>query len=375
MLEHRIVDDATPQTAYASRQAEGLKSSAAITRYVRTLISAAIATVLGLAAICLTIGGPLSKIDHLGQIPLDDDYRFYRNYGDWMSKEIQDRDILYHGIGQSIERAREADVILLGHSMVLWGFDPAQLREFERKHGVKIYNMASAGDASGEFLRQVAVRWQLHPKLWLLNADDKGGSFFDVKLEDLGMSGSGSAAQVVRHGRLKGYVTVALRNTRWRIQQYLASHLPAAIKSVLLPGPGLPLWRNIEHGDWHLDRMPQYLEPSHNPPIQLTRDQNCAASADEIAKARTFTASIGSTAALMLVPYWGFCPLRVQQIGQALGLDVLILRKTAYTSGDGGGHLDHDGAQAFTADFLKELERLPSFRAITASRTAPPRAP
>nr|WP_244422879.1 hypothetical protein [Bradyrhizobium sp. ORS 278] len=335
-----------------------------------------VATVLGLAAICVTIGGPLSKIDHLGQIPLDDDYSYYRNYGDWMSKEIQDRDILFHGIGQSIERAREADIILLGHSMVLWGFDPAQLREFERKHGIKIYNMASAGDASGEFLRRVAVRWRLHPKLWLLNADDKGGSFFDVKLEDLGMSGSGSAAQVVRHGRFKGYLTVALRNMRWRIQQYLATNLSTAIKSVLLPGPGLPLWRSIEHGDWYLDRLSQYLEPSHNPPIQLTRNQNCPASIDEIAKARTFTASVGGTAALMLVPYWGFCPLRVQQIGQALDLDVLILGKTAYTSGDGGGHLDHDGARAFTADFLQELERLPSFQAITASRSSlPPRTP
>ncbi|MGJ4962413.1 hypothetical protein [Bradyrhizobium sp. HKCCYLRH3061] len=352
----------------------GLTSSPAITRYLSTLISAAIATVLGLAALSLAIGGPLSKIDHLGQIPLDGDYGFYRNYGDWMSREIQDRDILYNAIGQSIEHARQADIILLGHSMVLWGFDPAQLRTFERKHGVKIYNMGSAGDASGEFLRRVVTRWQLKPKLWILNADDKDGNFFDVKLEDQGMSGSGSAAQVVRHNRLKGYFTVVIRNTRWRIQQYLASHLPAPIVSVLLPGPGLQLWRNIGSGDLYLDRMPHYLDDTHNPSIDVKRDQNCPASADEIGKAKTFVASIGGTSALMLVPYWGFCPLRVQQIAQSLGADVIIPAKTAYTSADGGGHLDRDGARAFTADFLKDLERLPSFQAIIQSRDRPSRS-
>lgn len=367
MLDHRTADDTMSEIAY-SPKATRAECPRAMTRYLIILIGTAVATVMGLVAVGLSTGGPLSRADHIGQIPLDEDYGYYRNYGDWMSREIQDRDILYHGIGQSIERARQADIILLGHSMVLWAFDPAQLRAFERKHGVKIYNMGSAGDASGEFLRRVVTRWQLHPKLWLLNADDKGGSFFDVKLEDQGLSGSGSAVQVVRHGWLKGYATVATRNIRWRIQQYLAARLPAGIKSVVLPGPGLQLWRNIDTGDWYLDRMPNYLAPLHNPAITLTRDQNCPTSPDEIEKAKTFTASIGGRSALMLIPYWGFCALRVQQIAQALDLDVMIPSKTAYTSGDGGGHLDRDGARAFTADFLSELERLPSFRAITASR-------
>ena len=338
------------------------------TKYVAAMIGSAIFSLVGLVGFALLISPPLSTSDHLGQIPLDDDYRLYRNYGDWMGREIQDRDIFYHGVGQSIENARKADIILLGHSMVLWGFDSAKLREFENKYGVRIYNMGSAGDASGEFLRRVIVRWDLHPKLWIVNADDKAGNFFDIALEDQGGSGPSSAAHVVQYGRLRGYFNVVSRNLRWRIQQYLAERLPDDVRKSLFPGPALQLWRNIETGDWFLERMPRYLEPQKNPPITVTRDQQCPATAAEIDKARAFFRSVKGNAALMLIPYYAFCPLRVRQIADALQLDAIIPPTADYTSGDGGGHLDHDGAKAYTTFFLSQLERLSSFRAILAQK-------
>ena len=61
-------------------------------------------------------------------IPLDDDKSYYRNWGDRSTLEIQDRDIFYHNIGNSIEYAKRADIIILGHSMLLFG-----ARRFDRR--------------------------------------------------------------------------------------------------------------------------------------------------------------------------------------------------------------------------------------------------
>src|SRR5689334_10353505 len=75
--------------------------------------------------------------DHFGAIPLEGDTSYYRNYGDWLAKEIQDRDLFYHNIGQSIEYARKADIILVGHSMLMWAFREDLIKAFEKKHGVR----------------------------------------------------------------------------------------------------------------------------------------------------------------------------------------------------------------------------------------------
>jgi hypothetical protein len=70
--------------------------------------------------------------------------------------EIQDRDVYFHSIGHSIEEAKKADIIILGHSVWFYALDDEQVRAFNAKHGIRLFNMASAGNSSGDFIRAVS---------------------------------------------------------------------------------------------------------------------------------------------------------------------------------------------------------------------------
>lgn len=305
----------------------------------------------------------LTSADHFAAIPLDGKTAFYRNYGDRLTREIQDRDILYHNIGKSIQHARQADIVLIGHSMLLWGMRADLIEQFERKHGVKIYNLGSAGDGSGEFLRLVIKRWKLKPKLWVINADDHAANFFNVSLDDFGVSGKSSAINVVKYGRLKGWVNVVGRNVRWRVEDFLFDHLPRSLTKSFFSGSGLQVWRNAENGNWYLEKVSSYVDPN-NALIKLTRPQNCHTNPMEIARAKRYLSEIGGTSIFTLVPYHEFCPQRVRELASSLNVETVVPPNVAYSSADGGAHLDKKGAIAFTSFFLAALEKTKAFKKI-----------
>ena len=326
-------------------------------RYLRIMGAAAIAVLVP-----FIIWGMIGK-DHFAAIPRDGDPRWYRNYDDATSRSIQDRDVLYHNIGRSIDNARAADIIVLGHSMVLWGLRDDQLVEFGRKHGIRIFNMASAGDGSGEFLRRVIERWQLRPKLWIINADDHAANFFSVSLDDFGNSGNSSANLVVKYSRLHGFFNVVGRNLRWRLEDLIVNTLPAAVgKAFLTTYPGLHVYRSAVDGSWDLQAIGSYN--GTNSITTLTRDQHCPASAAEIDQARRYVSDIGGSVILTLFPYNESCPQRVQEIAGALQLETIIPPNINYTTID-QAHLDKQGATEFTAFFLQALEQTEAFKKLT----------
>src|SRR5438445_13871479 len=66
------------------------------------------------------VGWPAPARDHFAALPLNDDRSWYRDFafGGWFAPEIQDLDLFYHNIGQSIVEARKADIVVLGSSFV-----------------------------------------------------------------------------------------------------------------------------------------------------------------------------------------------------------------------------------------------------------------
>ena len=344
-----------PLTGIASARADGASSRAAV-RYLQVMVAVTAAMLVP-----FIVWGVVGK-DHFAAIPRGDDPSWYRNYDDGTTRSIQDRDVFYHNIGHSIDNARAADIIVLGHSMVLWGLRDDQLVEFGRKHGVKIFNMASAGDGSGEFLRLVIERWQLHPKLWIINADDHAANFFSVSLDDFGNSGGSAANVVVKYSRLHGFFNVVGRNLRWRLEDFIADTLPAPIAKVFLTTvSALHVHRSVVDGNWDLQTVPAYN--ATNPYTTLTRDQNCPATPAELGVARSYVAEIGGSTILTLFPYNGSCPQRVKEIAAALGLETIIPPDVHYTTTD-QAHLDKRGATEFTAFFLAALEQTEAFRKI-----------
>jgi hypothetical protein len=309
-------------------------------------------------AVPLALNWGFPDRDHLGAISLDGNEAWYRDVGGRSVPELNDLDIFYHNIGQSIENARTADIVILGPSFVLFALDDELMRSFADRHHIKIYDMSFLGVRSGEFSREIVERWGIRPKLWIINADDQVVHFFSPSL-DLYLGAKKERIPAVGYGRFHGFLTVAYRNLRWRLEDASVSIMGyVGRRSAAATG----IYRRIDDGSLFLGLIPRYTAAT-NPTLHIDRNQDCHASAETMEIARHYVTDVGSHVVLMLVPHSQYCPQQVRELATGLEIEAIIPSTvTAYTTVDGGGHLDHNGAVAFTKYFLSALEDSDRFR-------------
>lgn len=301
--------------------------------------------------------------DHIGAIPMNGDSSWYYNYeiNYQTSGEMQDPEILYDGIGHSIENAQQADIIFVGWSRVLFGLDYRVADQFAQQRHLKVFNLGFAGISSGEFPLKVAQKWHLRPKLWVINADrdetDYRYGFFHMALDGSFLQG------VVRDSWLTAYKNVVSRNIRWRFKYFLGELHPFEYRSAV-------------NGSWNLDNWPFY-RLLNNAPITLksieivngrvvigdrSSDTPCPALPEEITEAKDYLKELGSAAVLIQIPSEGACAQRVHEIADALGVSAFTVDPTQYSTVDGGGHLDGVSAHKWSTQFFDWLAQTPDFQ-------------
>src|SRR6201996_9825115 len=159
--------------------------------------------------------------DHLTAITQPGHAAWYRNLAGNSVTEIQDQDLFFHNIGRSIDYARRADIIILGSSLVSFALSEEVIRErLEKPYGLKFYNMAFVGVASGEFSRRIIEKYDLHPRLWIINADDGGGggNFFTRNLTRA-FGADVKKIPALSYGAARARYEITRRNLRWRLEQ------------------------------------------------------------------------------------------------------------------------------------------------------------
>jgi hypothetical protein len=301
--------------------------------------------------------------DHFAQIPLNGDMKWYRNYSHMATREMQDRDVLFSGIGKSIENLKRADIVILGHSVLQFAIRSEMIDEFQEKHGVRIYNLTNPGIASGEYARRMIRKWKINPKIWLINADDHPALFFSPKPDDFFASGRNSAFKVVETGWLQAYLQVASRGVRWHLEDLIVSYGPAWLKKppyAFMDNAAMTS-RNIETGNFNLDRTNGYL--GGGPLIKELRDRPCPVSDQEIGWAKNYLAGIGGTPILTLVPYDTWCPQRLLDIAEALDVESFMSDHSNFSAFD-GRHMTKEGAIAYTTYLLAQLEQTRAFKLL-----------
>lgn len=305
----------------------------------------------------------LARKDHIGQITLDGDPRWYQNYAHGFTREMQDRDVLFHRIGRSVAQMRQADIIVLGHSVLQFGIVDDMVAEFQKKHGVKVYNLTTPGIASGEFVRRLIRKYRLAPKIWVVNADNYPADFFSSKLDDFFASGRNSVFEIVRSGKLQAYLQVVTRSIRWRLETAALAHWPAMFGQppAKLQHSAIATWRNIETGNFFLDRSGSYTIPGK--PFLTRASEDCRTTPEEVAAARDYLAAIGQAAVLTLVPYDNSCSFRVRQLAEELGVESVIPPATDFAGSD-GRHMTKSGAERFTRMFLAGIEDSRAFKLL-----------
>ncbi len=284
--------------------------------------------------------------DHPGAISLNGDSSWYMSFRT-DGQEIQDNDVLFYDIGRSIENLRQADIVILGHSMVLFALDWRMIEEFSRKHGVRIFNMGVAGGSGvGDFLLRTIRKHAIHPFLFVINADDLGGNFLQRVDGAKGYSHWQALKNVVR------------RNFRWRMENRLSRLIPWITKRGVS-------YRSARHGNWFLGLWPLYNDRQPRIFINNTREPDCHATEKDFDEASRYLNALGDNhVVLTLIPYLRSCRPRVREIAERVGVPFIDVDWHGMTTVDAGDHLDAGGAMLFTAEFLRQLEQMPLFLAL-----------
>jgi hypothetical protein len=316
------------------------------------LYLAIFAVALTLLALILLIWG-LKGHDHFASIPLVGNTDFYRDFAGRAVPEIQDQELFYHNLGGSVAAARKADIVFLGPSFVSYALDKAVLRQFEAADGRHVYNMSFIGIRGGEFSRRIITRWGIKAPLWVINADDQFIHFFSTAL-DLTLGPTTTTIPATRHFRLRGFLSVAARNMRWRAEDYFSNYRTG-------DSSAYGIYRSISTGDATLDVNPQYVADT-NKEIPFDRSRDCHTNAKTIAIARQYLRDIGGRVVLTLVPHSQYCPAQALELAKALGIEILVSPDAGYTTVDGGGHLDRKGAIKFTNFLMTELVKTDAYQ-------------
>ncbi len=289
--------------------------------------------------------------DHIASIPLNGDGTWYHNYE--LGYEIQDHDIFYHGIGNSIHNAQQADIILLGSSHAVFAADWRLFDAFARKYHLKIFNLAFAGIPNGEFALRIIRKWDLQPKMWIIDLlalpGDIKTSFFYPSLQSPAFRTS-VLAPVVSYSRLHAFKNVVGLNIKWRLKRALGLQNP------------MSAYRSAVTGNWYLDDWLGYGSDK-NPRIKVTVNQVCPAPAGEVDDAKRYVRALGGGALVLTqVPSRVSCDQRVYELASALNVPAFTVDATQFSSWDGGGHLDGVSARKYTTMFFAWLEQRPEFR-------------
>jgi len=348
--------------AIGGKAMDGGSMVVALARYVFSLFVSLI-LISGLLSAWALIGR-----DHFAAIRAGHGPSWYQDLGGDAVTEIQDQDIFFHDIGTSIEHLRQADVVIVGSSLVAFGINGNIAAKRLARYGLTFYNMSFVGISSGEFTRRIAERFRIHPKLWIINADDGGGGghFFGDTVQR-SFSGDVKTIAATEHSRFKAFREVVRRNLRWRAEALFKSlfHSTALERPdrVIIPR----FYRDAATGDADMTAFPRY-ENADNPSVAIKPRAACHASEQVVRIARRFVATVGGDVVLTLVPNTYYCEQQARELAQKLGVELVLTGKLGYSSWDGGGHLDRRGSNAFTRDLISALEKTPTFQRVLGAK-------
>jgi hypothetical protein len=279
----------------------------------------------------------------------DDWYVAYDEFG-------LDHYILYHGLGKSIEHARQADVLLVGNSQVGYGFPKDVLRRAELETGLTFYNLGFGYDERSTFISALIEKQDLRPKFVIAHAIlIDGGSFFQRDASDFGR-------KVMASSHWEAWKTVNEWSLTWRVRNsHLIERLPSWRALRPLPRVWVPRFiycRSISTGSWAASRERPIPVPVGTLPVD-TNGTSTAPDEDTLAIALDFKRALAARGAKLIltcVP----APTNLRQRNQAVALAAALQVPFVGPVPDGlvtrdGAHLTDESARRFATRCLADF--------------------
>jgi hypothetical protein len=276
-------------------------------------------------------------------------------------------DTLYYGLGDAIDNAKKADVLLLGNSRVLSGFREKAVQEASARSGLKFFNLCYPANDGMVMAYQTILKHDLHPKIVIINETN----FFNWGISPFGKD-------TTSLGAWRAWVRVWEDRISWTVRAQLHRFLPRFGwgKTYRVQPPFQ--YQSVEDGCLCLDnQLSNQKTYTVNDP-KLSEDPT----AEEIAAAKMFrdemakrgTAVVltdipfdrepflrdnenkSSFGALMKLPENSQPFQRADKLAKLLGVPLIAPAVVGLRTTD-GSHLDEASgdkfAQAFFQDFLK----------------------
>jgi hypothetical protein len=243
---------------------------------------------------------------------------------------------------ESVQKSiRAANVIILGNSRAVFGFSTETTNEYFARKGVPYYMLAFQHDEQYRFPLAVLKAARARPKAIIISADP----FFDPKLsrparEAMGPNGTAHARyrQLLQkiHHTLCGWTGLA---DSWR-HDYCGGH-------------GMTVFRSRQNGQWSTSGL-----PSEHYPVEPLRHSPPSISERYVAAATSFRNAIGLPAECVIltqVPSPSADLSWLEALSRQTGMPAVSTYLDGLTTFD-RLHLDHDGAEKWSAPFLREIE-------------------
>ncbi|MFZ5428510.1 MAG: hypothetical protein ACOZEN_16220 [Thermodesulfobacteriota bacterium] len=255
--------------------------------------------------------------------------------------------VLYHGIGPSIENARKADILLLGDSRALLGFDWRQIEAFSKDHGVRIFNLAIDGGTGWEFPLALMKRHGIRPKAVILTVP----SFISNPVFP-------AAREAMDSSLLTSFKYVLSGETIWRLKNSIAMVSPRLLTWFYPRHSFHSTYRSTVHGNWYRDNWiddPRY-------PVRAAGEP-CGKEPPLPAEFMDTLSGWGTTVILGDIPGDNWCPADAARLAARMGAESVTVSDKGLHTYD-HGHLTRDSSELFTRRFLDALTRTQAFGRI-----------
>ena len=253
---------------------------------------------------------------------------------------------LFHGLGDLDERLRDADVLFLGNSRLMFAMPPRLIRPFFRARGLHHYVMGFGHVEANVFAEAVIERLDLRPSLVIVNAD---GTFFTDTTSDWGQVVMTSSRFDALKYRWEARATHAVRRVLHR-------YVPHALE-LYRNEPEIIIYRSSLDGTWDVQWASYVDFGARVPPDPGGLD---ALDPRTIAIARSFQAEVAARGArllLMSVPAPDVSPGHARALAAALDVPLLAPPIEELRHFD-GSHLIPSSAQRYASGLLDDLDEV-----------------
>jgi hypothetical protein len=300
----------------------------------------------------------------LPTVAQDDHYLVLEAYNDQAFDLYQ----LYYGIGNSMQSAQKADVLILGNSKPFFAFRNEAVKTFTQKTGIKIFNLAGSYGDNLALAKAFIKKYHLSPKILVINENH----FFSTALSPYG-------EETLKMGYWQALVKTFEHHISWFLRSNLHKVFPRFALGKIYGSTPVVEYRSTGTGCLALENFMQDYAGSLVPVAhQKIKEEILSPTERDIAlKFKKEMGAQGTRIVLTSVPYgtddkdhlekWIQDPERrilvakaeepyekIDRTAETLGLPLITVDTAGMVTFD-GRHLDEASASRFTDLFFDKF--------------------